>query len=237
MSACMLARTTRRSERMLAGWERALVKSRVPALTRQPRRVVADVTVRAFEDRVGSLATRGGAPRHRVRERAQRRGGQLGVTKEVLVDLHARSCKVVRGHQRSSEVIRGHQGSSEVIRGHQRSSEVIRGHQAPGRFEARQRARAPSWRRRSRRGAGSRRTCTPSMAIMYAHVCSCMLMYAHVCSCVILCPRQSAADMHRISVPVGKARLTHASNQRTGWESEGYAARGRRSCTRPSLGR
>jgi len=51
----MLARSTRRSERMLAGW--ALVKSRVPALTRQPRRVVADVTVRAFEDRVGSLAT------------------------------------------------------------------------------------------------------------------------------------------------------------------------------------
>ena len=140
---------------MHAGWARALVKSSVPALTvirghqrssevikssvpaltRQPRRVVASVTVRAFEDRVGPLATRGGASRHRVRERAQWSGGELGVPKEVLVDLHARSSEVIRGHQRSSEVIRGHQRRSprgpacKVIRGHQRSSKVIRGHQ------------------------------------------------------------------------------------------------------------
>ena len=137
---------------MHAGWARALVKSSVPALTvirghqrssevikssvpaltRQPRRVVASVTVGAFEDRVGPLATRGGASRHRVRERAQWSGGELGVPKEVLVDLHARSSEVIRGHQRSSEVIRSLQAPgrfAKVIRGHQRSSKVIRGHQ------------------------------------------------------------------------------------------------------------
>ena len=206
---------------MHAGWARALVKSSVPALTRQPRRVVASVTVGAFEDRIGPLATRGGASRHRVRERAQWSGGELGVPKEVLVDLHARSSEVIRGHQRSSEVIRGHQRRSprgpacKVIRGHQRSSKVIRGLQAPGRFAARQRARALSWRRRNRRGAGSRRTCTP-------------IMYHHVSSHAIMCPRQSAAGMPRISVPVGKARVTQLAVEGVAhgrrWEDEDFGA-------------
>ena len=204
-----------RSSEVIRGHQRSseVIKSSVPALTRQPRRVVASVTVRAFEDRVGPLATRGGASRHRVRECAQWSGGELGVPKEVLVDLHARS--------------------SEVIRGHQRSSEVIRSLQAPGRFAARQRARALSWRRRNRRGAGSRRTCTP-------------IMYHHVSSHAIMCPRQSAAGIclesaYRLGKRCGEhlhARRGFINgNQRTGWESVGYVARGRRSCTRPSLGR
>ena len=159
---------------------------------------------------------------------------------------HQRSSEVIRGHQRSSEVIRGQarscevfrhlavsQRSSEVIRGHQRSSKVIRSLQAPGRFAARQRARALSWRRRNRRGAGSRRTCTP-------------IMYHHVSSHAIMCPRQSAAGIclesaYRLGKRCGEhlhARRGFINgNQRTGWESVGYVARGRRSCTRPSLGR
>ena len=142
--ACALVKSSVPALTVIRGHQRSseVIKSSVPALTRQPRRVVASVTVGAFEDRVGPLATRGGASRHRVRERAQWSGGELGVPKEVLVDLHARSSEVIRGHQRSSEVIRGHQRSSKVmrglqapgrfakvIRGHQRSSKVIKGHQ------------------------------------------------------------------------------------------------------------
>ena len=131
---------------------------------------------------------------------------------------HQRSSEVKQGHTRSSgtwPLRKGHQRSSEVIRGHQKSSEVIRSLQAPGRYAARQRARALSWRRRNRRGAGSRRTCTP-------------IMYHHVSSHAIMCPRQSAAGMPRISVPVGKARVTQFAVEGVAhgrrWEDEDFGA-------------
>ena len=125
------------------------------------------------------------------------------------MDLHARSSEVIRGQARSYEVFR-HLAVS------QHASEL-------------------------ERFLGVAETAAAQVVGVPARQ-SCIIMYPRMPSCVIGSqPRVCLESAYRLGKRCGEhlhaRRGIINGNQRTGWESEGYAARGRRSCTRPSLGR